>query len=94
MPAFLKNPKFIISAIIVAWLAYVIYANSELEPVSFRMLPFGVQLSINVSGLVVACLIAGSVLTLAGQWLWRRWRASSHDSVSATASESSTSAVR
>ncbi len=94
MPAFLKNPKFIVSAIIVLWLLYIIYANSRLAPVSFRMLPFGVQLSINVSGLVVACLAAGSLLTLAVQWLWRRWRASSHDSVSVTPSGSSTSAVR
>ena len=42
MPAFAKNPKFIIGTIVVLWVAYVIYANFQIEMVTFYLLPFNI----------------------------------------------------
>ena len=42
MPAFVKNPKFIIGTIVVLWVAYVIYANFQIEMVTFYLLPFDI----------------------------------------------------
>lgn len=84
MPAFLKSPRFIISAIVVAWIAYVIYFNSRLDPIQFKLLPF-VGLQINVSAVILGGIVVGAILALWIQSLWRRWRASRNAPVSATA---------
>jgi hypothetical protein len=84
MPAFLKNPRFIISAIVVAWIAYVIYFNSRLDPIQIKLLPF-VDLQINVSAVILGGMIVGAILAVWAQAIWRRWRASTNAPVSATA---------
>jgi len=48
-PGFVKNPKFIGAAIVVLWLAYVIYWNHRLNPIEIRLFPFLKPLQINVS---------------------------------------------
>ncbi|MGH7813986.1 MAG: hypothetical protein ACREQI_08295 [Candidatus Binataceae bacterium] len=72
MPAFVKNPKFIIGTIVVLWVAYVIYANFQLKPVEFTLLPFGVVLTFQLSVVVIGAAIFGALVTLIVQWLWRR----------------------
>lgn len=84
MPAFLKSPRFIISAIVVAWIAYVIYFNSRLEPIQIKLLPF-VNLQFNVSAVIFGAMVVGALLTLWAQSIWRRRRASRNAPVSATA---------
>lgn len=84
MPAFLKSPRFIISAIVVAWIAYVIYFNSHLVPIQLTLLPF-VNLQINVSAVIFGGMVVGAALTLWIQSIWRRSRASRNAPVSATA---------
>ncbi len=84
MPAFLKSPRFIISAIVVAWIAYVIYFNSRLEPIQIKLLPF-VGLQFNVSAVIFGAMAVGAFLAVWVQSIWRRWRASSTAPVSATA---------
>lgn len=84
MPAFLKSPRFIISAIVVAWIAYVIYFNSQLDPIQVKLLPF-VNLQINVSAVIFGGMVVGAALTLWVQSIWSRWRASKNAPVSATA---------
>ena len=71
MPAFAKNPKFIIGTIVVLWVAYVIYANFP-KTVDFYVLPFGVIKQFNLSSIIVGAAIFGSVATVVIQWLWRR----------------------
>ncbi len=84
MPAFLKNPRFIISAIMVAWIAYVIYFNAQLEPIQIKLLPF-VGLQINVSAVILGGMVVGAILAVGVQSIWCRWRASKNAPVSATA---------
>jgi uncharacterized integral membrane protein len=84
MPAFVKSPRFIISAIVVAWIAYVIYFNSRLEPIQVKLLPF-VNLQFNVSAVIFGAMVVGAILTLWVQSIWRRGRASRNAPVSATA---------
>jgi hypothetical protein len=84
MPAFLKNPKFIIGTLVVLWVAYVIYANFQLDMVTFYLLPFNVlKLQLKLSAIIIGSAIFGAVATLVIQWLWRR---PSNSSSSATAS--------
>ncbi len=72
MPSFLKNPKFIIGAIVVLWVAYVIYNNLE-KSVDFYLLPFNVlTLQLRVSAVVIGSAIFGSIVTLVIQFLWKR----------------------
>ena len=82
MPAFAKNPKFIIGTIVVLWVAYVIYANYQPKMVDFYLLPFGVILQFKLSSVIIGAAIFGVVATLVIQWLWRR---PSNSSSSATA---------
>ncbi len=84
MPAFLKSPRFIVSAIVVAWIAYVIYFNSRLEPIQIKLLPF-VDLQINVSAVIFGGIVVGAFLAVWIQSIWRRWRDSKNAPVSATA---------
>lgn len=92
VPAFAKNPKVIIGALVVIWLAYVIYANIRLSPVQLSIIPFLVTLQINVSALIVTSGVFGCIATLAVQWFWRR-RRSKNGSASATAPAANTSTV-
>lgn len=72
MPAFVKNPKFIIGTLVVLWVAYVIYANFQLKPVDFYLLPFGGVLQFPLSVVVIGAAIFGALATLIVQWLWKR----------------------
>jgi hypothetical protein len=92
VPAFAKNPKFIIGALVVLWLAYVIYANIRLSPVQISLIPYLVTLQINVSALIAASGVFGCVATLVVQWLWRK-RRSKNGSVSAAAPAANSSTV-
>ncbi len=83
MPSFVKNPKFIIGALIVLWLVYVIIANYQ-SALTIELLPFGVVLSIRTSFVIVASAIFGALVTLAIQFLWKR-RSSKKASTSAAA---------
>jgi hemolysin-activating ACP:hemolysin acyltransferase len=85
MPAFAKNPRFIVGAIIVLWVAYVLYANFQLTPIEIRIIPFIANLQLRVSAVIIGAAIFGIVATLAIQWLWRR-RSSKNGSSAAAAS--------
>ena len=84
MPDFVKSPKFIISTIVVLWVAYILWANLQLPTVNFHMIPFAATLDFGVSALVVGSAVFGSIATLVIQWLWRR-RSSKKGSESAAA---------
>ena len=84
VPAFAKSPKFIIGALVVLWVAYVIFSNFSLSPVQIKLIPFLATLQINVSALIVVSGAFGCAATLVIQWLWRR-RRSKNGSVSAAA---------
>lgn len=72
MPAFVKTPRFILGAILVLWVLYVIYANYQFDLIKFYLLPFGVFVGMRVSSLILASAIFGAAVTLVIQWLWRR----------------------
>ncbi len=88
MPAFVKNPKFIVGAIIVLWVAYVLWANFQMEPVKVHVIPLTATLDFRVSAVIIGAAIFGSIVTLVVQWLWRR-RSSKNTSASAAASSTS-----
>lgn len=92
MPAFAKNPKFIIGAIVVVWVAYIIYANFQIEMVTFYLLPFNIlKLQLRLSAVIIGAAIFGALATLVVQWLWRRpSNSSSAASSSASGPKSST----
>ncbi|HEY2487526.1 MAG TPA: hypothetical protein VGI36_20470 [Candidatus Binataceae bacterium] len=72
MPSFLKNPKVIVGAIVVLWVAYVISNNLE-KSVDFRLLPFNIlTLQLRVAALVVASALFGVLATIVIQFLWKR----------------------
>jgi hypothetical protein len=90
MPAFFKSPKFIISAIMVLWVAYIIYENFQLNPVQFYILPFGILApEIRVSVVVIGAAIFGAAVTLGIQFMWNR-RSSSKNASSPGAPSRST----
>jgi hypothetical protein len=90
MSAFFKSPKFIISAIVVLWVAYIIYANFQLAPVQFYLLPFKVLVfQLRVSAVVIGAAIFGAAVTLIVQFMWNR-RSSSKNASSPGAPSSST----
>jgi hypothetical protein len=72
MPAFAKNPKFIIGTIVVLWVAYVIYANFQPKMVDFYLLPFGVVLEFKLSTVIIGSAIFGALATIVIHWLWVR----------------------
>ncbi len=84
MPEFVKTPKFIIGAIIAAWVIYIITANSRLNPIQIRLLPFLATLQFNVSAVIVVAAIFGAAVTLIAQHQWKRWNSSKPASTSAT----------
>ena len=87
MPAFAKNPKFIIGTIVVLWVAYVIYANFQIDMVTFYLLPFNIlTLKLRLSAVIIGAALFGSIATIVIHWLWRR---PSNSSSAATAPASS-----
>ncbi len=86
MPAFAKNPKIVAGAIIVLWLAYVIYENFQLVPVEIHLLPWplGLVLQARVSAIIIVSAAFGAALVLALQLLCKRC-SSKTGSVSQTA---------
>lgn len=89
MPAFLKSPKFIIGAIIVLWVAYIIYANFQLAPVKFYLLPFEILVfQLRVSVVIIGSAIFGAAVTLIVQFLWKRRSSSKNASSPSSASKS------
>jgi hypothetical protein len=73
MPAFAKNPKFIIGTLVILWVAYIIYANFQIEMVTFYLLPFNIlKLQLRLSAVIIGAAIFGVVATLVIQMLWRR----------------------
>ena len=90
MAEFWKRPKFWIGAIVILWIAYIVYANFQLEPVEIRIVPRLVILQLRVSAVIIGAAIFGSVLTIVLQYFWRR-RSSKNGSQSAAAPGSSSS---
>ena len=91
MPAFARNPKFIIGTLVVLWVAYAIYANFQIEMVTFYLLPFSIlKLQLRLSAVIIGAAIFGAVATIVIQWLWRRPSNSSSSAASPTAPRSST----
>ena len=73
MPAFVKNPKFIIGTIVALWVAYVIYANFQIDMVTFYLLPFNIlKLQLRLSAVIIGAAIFGAVATVVIHWLWVR----------------------
>ena len=73
MPAFAKNPKFIIGTIVVLWVAYVIYANLQIDMVTFYLLPFNIlTLKLRLSAVIIGAALFGSIATIVIHWLWVR----------------------
>jgi hypothetical protein len=91
-PAFLKRPRFWVALVIVAWLAYVIWANFEQPNLNIYVIPW-VTLQVKVSAIILGSAIIGAVLTLVIQFFWRRWRSSKNGSQSAAASAASNKTV-
>jgi hypothetical protein len=89
-PAFAKNPKVIIGAIVLAWVAYVVYSNFQLDPVQIRLLPFAATLQFKVSAIVIGSVIFGVVATLVVQFFWRRQSKPTSVIVTAPASSNKT----
>lgn len=87
MPGFIKTPKFIISAIVVLWVIYIVYANFQVDMVKFYLLPFGfLTLQLKLSAIVIGAAIFGALATLAIQFVWRRGSSNPTASSSATVS--------
>ena len=90
MPAFLKNPKFIATSIVILWLLYILYENFQLPPVSIKLIPLMATLDFKVSAVIIGSAILGSGLTFLGQHYWRRWRSSTPASDSTASLKSRT----
>lgn len=91
MPAFVKNPKVIIGTLVILWVMYVIYANFQLDMVTFYLLPFNVlKLQLKLSAIIIGAAIFGAAATLVIQWLWRRPSNSSSSATASSAPRSST----
>jgi hypothetical protein len=73
MPAFAKNPKVIIGTLVILWVAYVIYANFQIEMVTFYLLPFNIlKLQLRLSAVIIGAAIFGAVATIVIHYLWVR----------------------
>src|SRR5580700_9677268 len=84
MPAFAKNPKFIIGTLVVLWVAYVIYANFQMEMVTFYLLPFNIlKLQLRLSAVIIGAAIFGAVAAIVIHWLWFRPSNSASSAVTA-----------
>ena len=84
MPAFAKNPKFIIGTLVILWVAYIIYANFQIEMVTFYLLPFNIlKLQLRLSAVIIGSALFGAVAAIVIHWLW--FRPSNSASSAATA---------
>jgi hypothetical protein len=73
MPAFAKNPKFIIGTIVILWVLYVLYANFQIDMVTFYLLPFNIlKLQLRLSAVIIGAAIFGAVAAIVIHWLWVR----------------------
>jgi len=91
-PAFLKNPKFIGGAIVVLWVAYVVYWNHRLDPINIQIFPLLKPVQLNVSSVIIGAAVFGCLATLMIQLFWRRGR-SKNGSTASTAPGASTNTV-
>ncbi len=91
-PAFIKSPKFIGGAIVVLWVAYVVYWNHQLNPIEIQLFPFLKPAQLNVSTVIIAAALFGCLATLTIQFFWRRGR-SKNGSTASTAPGASTNTV-
>ena len=57
---FWKRPKFWVSAVLILWIAYIIYANFQLAPVEIHLVPHFVKLTVRVSAIIIGSAIAGA----------------------------------
>jgi hypothetical protein len=88
-PAFVKNPKFIGGAIVVLWVAYVVYWNYRLSPIDIQLFPFLKPAQLRVSSVVIGSALFGCLVTLAVQFLWRRGRSKNGSAASTAPADSS-----
>jgi hypothetical protein len=88
LPPILKNPKFILGVILIAWVIYVITANFQLSPIQVHLLPYA-TLNLKVSAVIIAAAIFGSAVTLVVQYQWKRWNSSNPASTSSASGASS-----
>ena len=73
MPAFAKNPKFIIGTLVILWVLYVLYANFQIDMVTFYLLPFNIlKLQLRLSAVIIGAAIFGAVVTIVIHYLWFR----------------------
>ena len=89
---FWKQPKFWLAAVLVLWLAYLIGSNLE-QVVTIHVIPWLLQPYLKVSTIVISSAIAGALLTLGIQFMWRRGRSSKNASQSTPAPGASSSTV-
>lgn len=72
MPDFAKNPKVIAATVVILWLAYVIYANFQLDPIKIKIFPFVAYLEFKVSAVIIGAILFGVIATLVFQFFWNR----------------------
>jgi hypothetical protein len=84
MPAFAKTPRFIISTIIILWLAYVVWANSSPAPIQIYVFPFIGYLELRLAPVLIVTAVFGAAVALLVHWLWTR-RSSKNGSASVAA---------
>jgi hypothetical protein len=84
MPAFAKNPKFIFGALVILWVLYVLYANFQIDMVTFYLLPFNIlKLQLRLSAVIIGAAIFGAVVTIVIHYLWVRPSNSASSAVTA-----------
>ncbi len=85
MPAFAKNPKVIAAVAVVLWVAYVIWANANVNQVKVHLFPFAI-LSVDLAGIMAVSAVFGAAVAIAVQWFWKRssWKRASAPSAPAT----------
>jgi uncharacterized integral membrane protein len=93
MTEFCKRPKFWIGAIIILWLLYLIYSNSQPAPVEIHLVPWFVTLQLKLSLIIIGSGVAGVLITLAIQYFWRRRGSSKNAALSNPAPPFSSSTV-
>ncbi len=70
MPAFVKTPRFILSAIFLLWLIFVIYKNYDQAPVFIWYFPVFGKIQVRLLWALIDAAVFGAILTLVVQWLW------------------------
>ncbi|MGH7986766.1 MAG: hypothetical protein ACREQX_10855 [Candidatus Binataceae bacterium] len=92
MSRYLKRWKIWALAILVLWLAYIIWANLQvINPI--YLIPFFVALHATLPEVIVGSAIGGCLLTLLVQYIWRRRRYSKRAAASSVRPAASTSTV-